>query len=137
MAAPDVIAYSTDGREDVARAAQELADRLPEALAPLARLAYNYRWSWLPGGAELFRRVDRERCERCLQNPVRLLQEAPTRSVRRAGGGRGRRAGGRGGGTEKGSCGFGHQEAAQADGEEEAPQAAEEDARPASQQEVS
>jgi starch phosphorylase len=55
-------------------------------LAPLARLAYNYRWSWLPGGAELFRGVDAERFERCLHNPVRLLQEAPARSLTRAAG---------------------------------------------------
>jgi starch phosphorylase len=50
----------------------------------LARLAYNYRWSWLPGGAELFAAIDRERFEVCLQNPVRLLQEASTRALRRA-----------------------------------------------------
>ena len=80
----NAIASPTDGSADVARAAAELAERLPEALAPLARLAFNYRWSWLPGGADLFRRVDRERFERCLQNPVRLLQEAPSRSLRRA-----------------------------------------------------
>jgi starch phosphorylase len=81
---PGAIASSTDGRADVARAAAELAERLPEALAPLARLAYNYRWSWLPDGKELFRRVDAERFERCLHNPVRLLQEASVRSLRRA-----------------------------------------------------
>jgi starch phosphorylase len=75
---------TTDGREDLARAAGELADRVPEPLAPLARLAYNYRWSWLPGGPELFRRVDAERFERCLQNPVRLLQEASSTALRRA-----------------------------------------------------
>jgi glycogen phosphorylase len=85
---PDAIRSSTDGREDVARAAAELAERLPQALAPLARLAYNYRWSWLPGGPDLFRRVDAERFERCLQNPVRLLQEAPGRALRRAAGDR-------------------------------------------------
>ena len=84
VAAPGVIASSTDGREDVMRAAAELAERLPQALAPLARLAYNYRWSWLPGGPDLFRRIDAERFERCLQNPVRLLQEAPARSLKRA-----------------------------------------------------
>ena len=84
MALSDAIASSTDGREDVARAAAELAERLPQELAPLARLAYNYRWSWLAGGADLFRGVDGERFERCLQNPVRLLQEAPARSLRRA-----------------------------------------------------
>jgi starch phosphorylase len=73
-----------DGREDVRRAAEELAERIPERLAPLARLAYNYRWSWLPGGPELFSAIDNERFELCLQNPVRLLQEASTRALRRA-----------------------------------------------------
>jgi glycogen phosphorylase len=67
---------SDQGCGDVTRAAEELAERLPSALAPLARLAYNYRWSWLPGGSELFRAVDAERFEACAQNPVRMLQEA-------------------------------------------------------------
>ena len=67
-----------DGREDVRRAAEDLAGRIPAPLAPFARLAYNYRWAWLPGGGELFAAIDRDRFERCLQNPVRLLQEAPT-----------------------------------------------------------
>jgi glycogen phosphorylase len=73
-----------DGAEDLRRAAQELADRLPGPLAPMARLAYNYRWSWLPGGPELFAAIDRERFELCLNNPVRLLQEASPRALRRA-----------------------------------------------------
>ena len=73
-----------DGREDIRHAAEELAERLPEPLAPLAWLAYNYRWSWLPGGPELFASIDRERFELCLQNPVRLLQEASSRALRRA-----------------------------------------------------
>ncbi|MEA2470045.1 MAG: glycogen phosphorylase, partial [Thermoleophilaceae bacterium] len=65
-----------DGTLDIERAASELAGRLPEPLAPLARLAYNYRWSWLPGGHDLFRLIDPQRWELCLHNPVRLLQEA-------------------------------------------------------------
>ncbi len=73
-----------DGREDIRRAADELAERIPAPLAPLARLAYNYRWSWLPGGPELFAAIDGERFDLCLQNPVRLLQEASTRALRRA-----------------------------------------------------
>ena len=73
-----------DGRADIERAIEELAERLPERLAPLARLAYNYRWSWMPGGPELFAAIDRERFELALQNPVRLLQEASTRALRRA-----------------------------------------------------
>ena len=32
--------------------------RLPEALAPLARIAYNYRWAWYPRGKEVFRAID-------------------------------------------------------------------------------
>ncbi len=75
---------ANDGREDIRRAVGELAEWLPEALAPLARLAYNYRWSWLPGGPELFRSVDPERFEIARENPVRLLQEAPARALRRA-----------------------------------------------------
>ncbi len=73
-----------DGRADIKAAAEDLAGRLPDALAPMARLAFNYRWSWLPGGAELFRAVDAQRFELCLQNPVRLLQESPGRVLRGA-----------------------------------------------------
>ncbi|MBV9800001.1 MAG: DUF3417 domain-containing protein, partial [Solirubrobacterales bacterium] len=73
-----------DGTTDVIRAAADLAERLPEPLAPLARIAFNYRWSWLPGGAELFRAIDADRFELCGQNPVRLLQEASARALRRA-----------------------------------------------------
>ncbi|MDQ6607063.1 MAG: alpha-glucan family phosphorylase [Actinomycetota bacterium] len=68
------------------RAAADLAERLPDALGRLARIAYNYRWSWLPGGAELFRAVDPERWQLCAQNPVRLLQEATSRVLKRAAG---------------------------------------------------
>jgi glycogen phosphorylase len=75
---------AADGAADLARAADELAERIPAALEPLARLAYNYRWSWLPGAPELFASIDRERFELCLQNPVRLLQEASARALLRA-----------------------------------------------------
>lgn len=73
-----------DGSSDLARAIGELAERLPAPLAPLARLAYNYRWSWLPGAPELFASVDPERFKLCLQNPVRLLQETSIEALRRA-----------------------------------------------------
>ena len=47
------------GEEDLARRAADLAAKLPEALAPLARIAYNYRWAWYPRGKEvLFRDID-------------------------------------------------------------------------------
>lgn len=73
-----------DGRGDLQCAAGDLAERLPSALARLARLAFNYRWSWTPGGHELFAAVDPERFELCQRNPVRLLQESPARILRRA-----------------------------------------------------
>jgi starch phosphorylase len=74
----------TGGAGDIERAVSELAERIPDPIAPLAWLAYNYRWSWLPGAPELFASIDRERFELCLQNPVRLLQEASSRALRRA-----------------------------------------------------
>jgi glycogen phosphorylase len=81
---PDGRATINDGSSDVARAVADLSDRLPAPLAPLARLAYNYRWSWLPGVSELFASIDPERFKLALQNPVRLLQEAPTETLRQA-----------------------------------------------------
>jgi starch phosphorylase len=67
------------GSADLARAAADLAQRVPEPLAPLARIAYNYLWSWLPGGPELFGAIDGARFRACGQNPVRLLLESSTR----------------------------------------------------------
>jgi glycogen phosphorylase len=63
------------GATDLDRAATGLASRLPEQLATFARIAYNYRWSWTPGGDELFAAIDPHRWELCGRNPVRLLQE--------------------------------------------------------------
>ena len=63
------------GASDLAAAAAALRSRLPEPLAALAEIAYNYRWSWTPGGPELFASVDAQRWEPCAANPVRLLQE--------------------------------------------------------------
>jgi glycogen phosphorylase len=80
----DPIATLNAGHRDLARAAEDLAQRLPEALAPLARLAYNYRWSWLAGGPELFEALDPGRFDVCCQNPVRLLQEASSSVLSRA-----------------------------------------------------
>jgi starch phosphorylase len=70
---------TSDGARDLARAVRDLADRLPERLGPLARVAYNYRWSWTPGGEALFRSLDPMRFERCRGNPVRLLHQLPAR----------------------------------------------------------
>jgi starch phosphorylase len=65
-----------DGREDLRTAAEALASRVPPALGVLARIAYDLRWAWTPGGPELFRDVDPARWELCGNNPVRLLEEA-------------------------------------------------------------
>jgi glycogen phosphorylase len=64
------------GSSDLRAAAVALRSRLPAPLGVLAEIAYDYRWSWTPGGPELFASIDAERWELCLGNPVRLLQEA-------------------------------------------------------------
>jgi len=72
-----------DGSKDIARAAHELAVRLPSTLAPLADLAFNYWWSWTPGGIDLFRQIDSDRFDLCRENPVRFLQQAPSGALAR------------------------------------------------------
>ncbi len=63
-----------DGREDVARAIMELAERLPGPLLPLARTAFNYRWAWMPGGASLFRDIDPELWRHSECNPRYVIE---------------------------------------------------------------
>ncbi|MFZ0379520.1 MAG: DUF3417 domain-containing protein, partial [Solirubrobacteraceae bacterium] len=53
------------GDEELSARAADLAGRLPEALAPLARIAFNYRWAWYPRGKEVFRAIDPHRWEVC------------------------------------------------------------------------
>jgi starch phosphorylase len=72
------------GDRDLAREAEELAGKLPPGLAPLAHMAFNYRWSWAPGGPEVFRDVDPYRWGIQRENPVRLLLQAPAESLSRA-----------------------------------------------------
>ena len=69
---------------ELGRRAADLAVRLPDALAPLARIAYNYRWCWYPGGKEVFRSIEQDRWELCGENPVRLLQEVSSETLARA-----------------------------------------------------
>src|SRR3954452_20168000 len=47
--------------------------RLPEALAPLERLAMNLRWAWDDRTRDLFRWVDPDAWDATLHDPVRLL----------------------------------------------------------------
>src|SRR3712207_9533138 len=72
------------GHDELTRAIQALAARIPQPLAGLARLAYNYRWSWTPDGPEVFAAVDPVRWERCGESPVRLLGEAGSEALERA-----------------------------------------------------
>src|SRR5918992_4393515 len=76
----------TAGYDDLQHAADALAARVPPPLAGLAHLAYNYRWSWTPGGPELFSSIDPVRWERCGENPVRLLSEVGPEVLERAAG---------------------------------------------------
>lgn len=68
---------TTDGVRDLERAAADLASRLPGELAPLARVAYDFRWSWAPEGRALFSSLDPDLFRRCRGNPVALLVRLP------------------------------------------------------------
>jgi starch phosphorylase len=75
-----------DGRAEIEAAARALAERLPEPLAPFARVAYNYRWSWDPEAEDLFQVIDPRRWALCRENPVRLLTETSAAALQRAAG---------------------------------------------------
>src|SRR5579863_2655801 len=47
-------------------------------------MAYNYLWSWTPGGPELFSAIDAYRFEISGRNPVRFLNNLPERDLLRA-----------------------------------------------------
>ncbi|MDP2000071.1 MAG: alpha-glucan family phosphorylase [Rhodoferax sp.] len=63
------------GDHDMERAVKELAQVLPEPLRALARIAYDYRWSWSKDGAAMFEAIDPPRWARTGHNPRRLLTE--------------------------------------------------------------
>jgi len=67
-------ATSTNGERDIRRAIAELAERLPPALQPLARVAYNYRWTWLADGDAVFRHLDAAAWQRSENNPRRIIE---------------------------------------------------------------
>lgn len=64
-----------DGEADMAEAVHALELTLPLVLRPLARVAYNYWWSWSVEGRELFESLDPALWERTGGNPVRLLYD--------------------------------------------------------------
>jgi starch phosphorylase len=63
------------GAREAEERAAELALRLPGELAPLARIALDYRWAWDPDGPELFRALDPHAWELNARNPVRQLSD--------------------------------------------------------------
>jgi starch phosphorylase len=68
-----------DGRRDLERAVGELAERLPEAMQPLASLAFNFRWSWMVGGGDLFRDIDPDAWRRSGCNPRTVIEATAPR----------------------------------------------------------
>jgi starch phosphorylase len=72
-------ARSNDGRRDIEQAIAETAERLPEELEPLARLAFNYRWSWMARGASLFQDLSPEEWRRSGCNPRFVLEAVAPR----------------------------------------------------------
>jgi starch phosphorylase len=72
------------GDTDIDRAIAELARTLPEALRPLARVAYDYGWCWSADGDATFAALDADGWARTRANPRRLLDEAPRALLERA-----------------------------------------------------
>ncbi len=68
-----------DGRRDLERAIGELAERLPEAMQPLAALAFNFRWSWMVGGGALFHDIDPDSWRRSGCNPRYVIEATAPR----------------------------------------------------------
>ncbi|MEB2283331.1 MAG: hypothetical protein B6D46_06160 [Polyangiaceae bacterium UTPRO1] len=69
-----------DGSRDVANAIAELAQQAPATLAPLAAIAYDYRWAWEPRATALFAAIDPEMWRRTT-NPRHLIEAAAPRRL--------------------------------------------------------
>ena len=63
------------------RSIERLSRQLPEPLEDLAWIAYNYLWTWVPGGKELFRNIDAYRFLLAGENPVAFLTTLPERDL--------------------------------------------------------
>jgi starch phosphorylase len=70
-----------DGDRDIGRAVDDLGERLPAPLKALARIAFNYRWSWAPRGAALFRDLDPLIWRRGDCNPRFVIQAVAARRL--------------------------------------------------------
>jgi starch phosphorylase len=67
------LADVTYGRSDRAKRIAELERRLVDELKPLARVAYNLRWSWIRRGGLVFAEIDPHRWRLTGRNPVKFL----------------------------------------------------------------
>jgi len=74
----------TPGASDLELRASLLAGRLSDGLKPLASVAYNYAWSWLPDGEAVFRDINPHRWALSGANPVRFLGDLWPRTLERA-----------------------------------------------------
>jgi glycogen phosphorylase len=74
------------GDTDIDRAVAALAERLPDALRPLAGVAYDLSWSWTAGGDAVFASIDPDRWERLNHNPVQLLTKVTPQELRASAG---------------------------------------------------
>jgi glycogen phosphorylase len=63
------------GAADLESRIAVLAERLVDGLKPLARVAYNYRWSWARDGMDVFREINPHRWALSGENPVRFLYD--------------------------------------------------------------
>lgn len=76
---------AASGGSDHDRHVRALATRLPAPLAPLARLAFNYCWAWLPDGRRVFADLDPELWRQSCCNPRFMIEAtAPDRLARLA-----------------------------------------------------
>jgi glycogen phosphorylase len=76
--------FFAPGAADLDSRAAALSDRLTDGLKPLARVAYNYAWSWLPGGEGVFRDINPHRWGLSGGNPVLFLGDLWPRTQERA-----------------------------------------------------
>jgi starch phosphorylase len=74
------------GAQEADERAAELAWRLPTELAPLARIALDYRWAWDPDGPALFRSLDPHAWAINAENPVRQLADLTPHAAQLAAG---------------------------------------------------
>ncbi|HYN59194.1 MAG TPA: alpha-glucan family phosphorylase, partial [Rubrivivax sp.] len=72
------------GDADIDAAVAALAVELPAALRPLARIAFDYRWSWSAEGADVFCSLDPERWAICGASPRCMLSDTPRARLDRA-----------------------------------------------------